>query len=906
MGEIQVMGAASSEGLGISPSLQRLIEHPKPVTFSGLWKALSPPDRELAAGALLATKPSEQLRLAHEVARARNFRIQTVRKWPMAKLCGRMRSVAVRDQDLATGLIKAFHLEHRSEMLGQFLDGLGISHENGLAEEFDDDPRDVETIAGLASVLHKRFGGDHVVTYFLALIAQEVAIEPALWDWLLRPRESLPSAVSAQTPPLEEESALESEDPDDPARHVSFTTLDRVLVFAAVDAAQGVVGALDEDEIDDAVDELLQLNGRRHHSYFHAGFRDVLFDRMLSEELPAQNVERARWYWAGAIQGWARSEAWRSIVHNYDERSTVRSLGDGQDGASIAAVRHVAQALSVEGRASDIAHFVSVEALGVAPRLVPMLLQVGTELLRLGEPGAARPILDLLMKGLPGLEANGLPKFHPLVLEVMRRQAHCMRQLQEHLKARELLEELLELEPDPNHQAMIHADLGLLAGGFNRLVDVVLPREQASLDIVLGALDAGVHHFERAIESEVPYAAHGHYCMGVMRLGEDRVEEAEVHLERARARLRGQKDRYSTELLSRVDLYFGIAKAQTLFEDRMAHASKVIIDGLEGGAVFPPYLIRTTVEALSECGEEIDLCAVAEELLSSGGNAAMDALANTDAVLSCAPLVSALHGRSQANGRRSEDRASDLRAALRGYVTSGDADTAAEALDALEELAAAGVGVDEFTELLTHPDRYEPGWDRDEATVARARCFEVQGEYVEATDVLRPLFHQYATDDDLLDAEGVLDRIEAYGILREVHDDMSRRMAALREHASLSGRAESAVPGGRDTLRVLVVGGSEPQARVEEPVRLALAESHPHIEVTFIRTGWSGNWSKAADDIQRAIPDHDALVVMRFIRTGLGRSARRNCPIPWRFCWGAGRALMVSSILAAAEASASA
>lgn len=58
---------------------------------------------------------------------------------------------------------------------------------------------------------------------------------------------------------------------DDHARLASFTTLDRILMRAAEDARQGIIGALDEDGVDDAVDEFLQLNGSRHRSCFHAG-----------------------------------------------------------------------------------------------------------------------------------------------------------------------------------------------------------------------------------------------------------------------------------------------------------------------------------------------------------------------------------------------------------------------------------------------------------------------------------------------------------------------------------------------------------------------------------------------------------------------------------------------------------
>ena len=65
-----------------------------------------------------------------------------------------------------------------------------------------------------------------------------------------------------------------------------FTTLDGLMINAIVDARQGIVGTLNDDEIDSAVGGLLQLDGRRDHSYFLAGFRDAMFERQPTRKLP--------------------------------------------------------------------------------------------------------------------------------------------------------------------------------------------------------------------------------------------------------------------------------------------------------------------------------------------------------------------------------------------------------------------------------------------------------------------------------------------------------------------------------------------------------------------------------------------------------------------------------------------
>ena len=103
-------------------------------------------------------------------------------------------------------------------------------------------------------------------------------------------------------------------------------------------------------------------------------------------------------------------------------------------------------------------------------------------------------------------------------------------------------------------------------------------------------------------------------------------------------------------------------------------------------------------------------------------------------------------------------------------------------------------------------------------------------------------------------------------------------------------------------VRVLFIGGDERQARCDERVRMLLCRWYPWVEVRFIHTGWSGNWGKQAVQIARLIPEYDAVVVMRFIRTKLGEYIRRaagRSQKPWHACTGRGPEAIVNSIAAA-------
>ncbi|HSW49179.1 MAG TPA: hypothetical protein VLH09_03345, partial [Bryobacteraceae bacterium] len=741
--------ASTSTDRTLDDALRRLIATPERLSAIRLWRALNPSERSAATRSLVEAEPSRRTQICAIVAREKHFRPASVEAWPLAKVTAAMAATALQDPKLAMDLLVHLHLPDRSELLASFLDRLGIPHHQGHAEVAVMDRAAITptVLREAAQAAGESHGQRAAVIYFLALCLQRVPFAADLWSWMAQCEAGTGSVDVTGREPVESE--IEDADAVQPgaAYNPAFTTIDKLLIHAAVDAVQQIEGALTEDELDDLVDEVIHLNGRRHRSYFHAGFRDVLFDRPLSEEFPAENIERARWYWAGAIQGWARSENWRSIVHAFDERHTVRALGDGLDEASTAAALHVVAALRAEDRSAEIPGFVTIAALVASPGLFALLLAIGAELLHLDTPAEARAFLELLMDGVSFMEGEGFSPSNPLFLEARRREAHCLRQLGEHRRAKDLLEGLLTLDPDRNVQAMVHADLGLIAGSFRRLSDVYLPVNPGDRDLKLEALQKGQEHFARAVALDVPYSAHGHYCLGVLALGEEEYDAAEGHLEQARARFRSDPQRYGGgALLARTDLYFGIAATQRLEADRLSHAARLLRDALEEGLLIPPYLIAPTIEALG-LGDISDVCTVAEAMLKNGGEEALDALARSSAIDHCAPVASAILGRAHREDRRSSDRASDLRIALAGHLRRLDTGTASEILDQLEAWAVDGVGTREFAQLLADPDCFEPAWTREDAAIARARCLESQGNYADATTQLQELFHRLASQE---------------------------------------------------------------------------------------------------------------------------------------------------------------
>ena len=670
------------------------------------------------------------------------------------------------------------------------------------------------------------------------------------------------------------------------------TPLDRWMINAVVDAQKGVVGAMTERELISAVDEFIRLNERRHQSYFHAGFRDALLERPFDADMRVETERRARWYWAGAIVGMSRSKSWGRMVEVYESTETVRALGDGHGQASVLAGVEVTKALWSTGRTSDLHLFVS-ERLARTPPVFRLLLEAGTDSLRSRSPVVARTVFDLLLR--VGESFTAEDSLSEDMLTVRRRMAHCLRLLDEHQRAVDLLQRLLNEESDPGIQAMVHADLGLMQGRFGLLDEVRIPSDEAERKDLVARLEVGEKHYVKAVVRETAYASHGHYCLGVLWLaqdgkGEERFAEADKHLEKAHAEIRSNRD-YPESLLAQIDLYLGIAKSQLLDNAaEVRHAARLIVSGVKGAEI-PSHFVEPMVASLVCFEEGIEM--VAGPLIESGSDKVLDALANTEILETYPPIAEGLHKRANRPNRRKSLAAADLRRALQGYLGVGDVDRAQDVLDELEQHAFEDFGAPEFLQILCDQDRYGPAWNHEDAAIASARCLEAMGDFAEALAVLRKLFHKYVSRSEFLNALSVLEQIEAYGLESEEYVDLTRR---YDQSKPVDDPVIQDVPA---EVRVLVVGGNETQERNARQVAFELAARDPQVTPEFVHTGWGSNWNQFLGPIEAQLAICDAVVVMRFIRTGLGRHVRAMCRernIPWRACVSGGQKGQVEAI----------
>jgi hypothetical protein len=163
----------------LTPGLAKLAAAPETTNSRKLWRAMSTDDRRAALMAMLSDKddgPVAAAAIRAEIAKARHFRPQVLASWDIQKLADTGARLDLGDKPIAWEALLALHLKARTPMLAQFLDTLGIAHENGeIKGEVDAATMDDAKVRGAAEGLLAGFDDSTVAIYLLALRASQPA-----------------------------------------------------------------------------------------------------------------------------------------------------------------------------------------------------------------------------------------------------------------------------------------------------------------------------------------------------------------------------------------------------------------------------------------------------------------------------------------------------------------------------------------------------------------------------------------------------------------------------------------------------------------------------------------------------------------------------------------------------------
>lgn len=754
-------------------------------SIAAIWKAFASEDRERAIAGALAERPRIREDLVQRLAEEQRARPASLRKLSDSRLATAARRLQQLPVSIALDILTAFHLLHRANLLSDFLDMLEVRHANGaVSEDSALVELELERLRDACDTILERFDHNDVVVYVACLAMMYEGNYVHLFDWLrdrLAPAEAPTTSVAVTTPTAVQVADgvfLLGRDPDE------FTTLDDRLIRVIVECAQGVEGALAEEQVDDLVDEVLQLNNTRRRSYFHVGFRDSIFDRGVQPLGPVETIERRQWYFAGYLTGLARRSRNPEIAALHDAEPCVQTLGTSGVGPGLVAPV-VFRALCTTGEYAKATQFLDASCIArLRWQLIPMGLLAARDLLRADRLNDARVLLLLLDQAFSLAGGAGGDLDDDWSIEIGRRLAQCYRRMGQVREARFILESLAKAH-DYSRRAEILVDLALIEGGCTRLADVRLPDSTDGRAALLDRLRAGEALVQEALEHGDFGVGHAHYLVGVKCLARDQYAEALPHLDAAVAAFETDTEAYEPHLLlANARMYLALTICQAMDLNRLDRAVDLLRRAHDGGAEVPEYLVTDTLYVLNDRNVEHARDA-AEQILKATGDRMLDVLMKAPPPGSEA-IALALYRRALDRSRTRRQRLEDVRHAVPALIQVGKIPAAEEVLESLMDMARERPTAEAVLELVADPAWYDPAWTDEEASEVRIACLHALGRHEEVFDELVREFHAtlvHSVDD----AEEVMKRLQRAGLPGDRVQDLRNRLgpaAAVRNDAT--------------------------------------------------------------------------------------------------------------------------
>jgi len=150
---------------------------------SKLWRRMPLEQRIDAAGLFWEDEHSadQQMEAVSSIATYMKFRPRSVLALDPEKRAKYLAKLPTMSDTVAARALVNYHLERRREMMGAFLDLLGIPHENGLIGEENVAKPDAARVKQAAAELATKYPPDEVSLYLATLVSQD----PETWEALI-------------------------------------------------------------------------------------------------------------------------------------------------------------------------------------------------------------------------------------------------------------------------------------------------------------------------------------------------------------------------------------------------------------------------------------------------------------------------------------------------------------------------------------------------------------------------------------------------------------------------------------------------------------------------------------------------------------------------------------------------
>lgn len=732
--------------------------------------------------------------------------------------------------------------------------------------------------------------------------------------------ESRWSAESAANDVVIEEnvSRVDEEEDDEPEflepAH-RLTGLDRAMVDFILNTAIGTPGAQCPEDVLNACDEWSRLSTHRFHSYYCLGLAHGLLDSSINGfERQEMNEARNAWYAAGRIAALQRRHDRDGLNHFLVTSSRPlsalvgRSIAKPQEatrGAARQLLRQAMDFLADCDRWAEIASITRCSGSFVDRPLLEALYRHISELVATRRPTDAEAVLTEVL-------SDSVPCTGELRARMRRRWAQVAAMQNKLAVAEGAFEELTACGyADVEARALV--DLSLLKAGLASAAQMRLPEGNVERRDLLKKYDAVAESVSLALTGIAPDGGTAARADGLAFLA------VVTYLRWCGYGEPGCRPGVETTLQAVEDALRAVQSARVEHQYRLGGTLGLLLmleavlrfergDVLRGMAAWRSVPHETGRLPLEDLHTLVLTAAIVE-------SAAAEAI--VDSILRHRPVSEVRKPdpvwlAASSNLRRShfgsietliltcDEKLELYDRLLEAARKADDREIALKCLDSIYRLGVFEGQAEAALERFLRSSFWEGLWSRAEASEAIADLCVRRNRKDESLLYLEDSFEAAMLAGDLDYASALLARMQELGLPDAEYNVRAARLpAASPAAATLSDLVarHAARP-----IRIAFVGGDERQAQYDDELRAMLRDEFEDlVQVEFIHPGWSSNWGRSVDEVLRQCESRDVVVLMKFIRTLMGRTLRERLSRPWVSCSGHGRKSIHLAILEAVQ-----
>ena len=912
------------------------------LTVRKLWAGLSQEGQETVCFHLAQSWKQLTKGNRHALAQAISFRERTLETTQVSRRASLLQRSIPRlgRRDLAGVLFSLINIrENLAREFNKAVSDLDISDD---AENAEDQIKDcIDRLTGRWSVEDLWL---HAGLVYISSSADGPAhLQEKIFTVLEKARPKISSILSSSTEDDTQESqepieSLKQKEEDLPEfRSPDFTTLDKVLIRTVVSSLNRVKGYLSLDELDDLVGELIELNDSRERSWFHRGFVDSLLERKLQESQSGDNPSRRAWYVTGYIVASMRTlpESDRPDFIERLSQQDIELLKDTKNQSAVQFLPILLKPLLEKGQIEEANNWIAAHGKKRFFSVVMIVLQWASERLisEQNAPGKIRSVLDTVGNFFPDvydIQTPNIDNIDPKFLDRLNLDIRYLRaisfRMEGLLKSADIeFKNLINEEEFPARKKDLWVQRALVQIGIRSLVDLNLHSSKEKRDNFINTIMSTKKWLEKAIEGKnpSPIALVLMALPDVASLQNQKFSNAKENLDRAIDIMQqpgvqlwesgGGSLGEETHLLNRARFYSILLDLRT--GDALQAEGQSLVTRLQDlleNDKFPPDLEIEAVDnaLIIEAPGAAELAAI---ILNRHGHKALNILDIVEASKESPDfrtnLIEILDDDKWIHQLKPDERWNAWFALLQGCNASHtrDIENAQYALDSLQKLAHKFSPMSNKFVALLEDDKdnvWSPAWEEEDRDDARYQCYIDQRNFPQALNILNIFANRAITENNHVQVKDLLELVSKH----DSEGDILKKLTTRYQNECVQDDEQSddlqIISTDTNPISIIFVGGNEKQRKCQLKLDQELKNEDPYIQVFYHFTDWSSNWPNTVTKISNQLLNADCLVILKFMRTGLGIRLRRMADEHGKFwmpCTGHGLNSMKRSILKAAE-----